>query len=38
MSELDAEILDVFRAEANERLDRMVELLVGIGDGSEAGE
>jgi two-component system, chemotaxis family, sensor kinase CheA len=34
MSDVDTEILDVFRAEANERLDRMVELLVGIEDGS----
>jgi two-component system chemotaxis sensor kinase CheA len=34
MSDVDIEILDVFRAEANERLDRMVELLVGIEDGS----
>jgi two-component system chemotaxis sensor kinase CheA len=30
----DAEVLDVFRAEANERLDRMTELLIGIDDGS----
>ena len=34
MSAVDAEVLDVFRAEANERLDRMVELLVAIEDGS----
>ena len=34
MSAVEAEVLDVFRAEANERLDRMVELMVAIEDGS----
>ena len=34
MSEVDSEVIDVFRAEANERLDSMVELLVGIEAGS----
>ncbi len=34
MSDVDPEVLDVFRAEANERLDRMDELLLGIEEGS----
>jgi two-component system chemotaxis sensor kinase CheA len=34
MSAMDAQILEVFFAEAGERVDRMVELLMGIEDGS----